>query len=408
MNNLSEKRKIAIFTYSLNSGGVSTFVAKLSEVFIRDKYEVDILTTEEKGEYYSTIKKRFNSVFNVYYGLFGWMPLGRIIHSIITGIIIRKKKYSIVFIIHSYAAQSSIFLYYRKTKVFSIIQNSEKNVIKLGCANKSGLNGIICVSPSIVESAKVIAKKTNCFLIENSVDVPSYDLFSNRSVFENKLRLLYVGRMDDWQKGIFILPHILKKCLEKTSNIELSLAGDGDDLPELKAQFNGLGISQFVKFLGLVESSEIKSLYASHHVLIMPSKFEGLPFVLIEAMSWGCVPVVSLLNGVTDFCVDDGKNGFLVERDNVQQFADSILKIYNNPHLWKMFSLSAREKVIRSFSFERMAGKYRDLVTISPKKNSSGFLNFLMMFELYSFKEVIPNKIILLFKKKIKRVTGKK
>jgi len=396
-------KKIAFITYALNYGGVSSYISDLANVFEKKGYQIDIITTEKKGEYFNVLKRKGRSLVNISFGIFRWIPLGRIIHSIITGIIIRKKGYNAVFISHSYAAQSSLFLYYRNTLTFSVIHNIEKNVVRLGCSNCNYLDSIICVSNNIYKKASVIAGEAKCVVIENGIFIPDDIEYYNRSGFEVPLRIVYVGRMDNWQKGIFCLPAIIKACTKNHEEIRLSIAGSGEDEDKLKEMFKKNKQENIINFLGTLPREEIMKLYSRHHILIMPSRFEGLPLTLMEAMSWGCVPVVSNLIGITDYCVDNEKNGFLVEVGDIGGYADKIRHIYKTKELWQTMSSAARDKAKKEFSIGKMAEKYMSLIYQFNGQRDMVCFHFLSMLELYTLEEIVPNGIIMGCKRLIRK-----
>ena len=80
----------------------------------------------------------------------------------------------------------------------------------------------------------------------------------------------------------------------------------------------------FVTFLGAVPPADVPALVARHDVLLMPSRYEGFGYTLVEAMAGGCVPVASRVRGSTDFIVDDGRTGFLFPVGDANAAADLL------------------------------------------------------------------------------------
>lgn len=142
------------------------------------------------------------------------------------------------------------------------------------------------------------------FCIPNAAEFPWTERITCGSA--RFLRLLYLGRVEDAAKGVLLLPSILQGL---GPSVTLTVAGGGPDLPVLQARC--LALPGQVRFLGEVPPSAVPGLLASHDALIMPSRFEGLPLVLIEAMAAGCVPVATRLSGVTDTLVTHGQDGLL-------------------------------------------------------------------------------------------------
>jgi hypothetical protein len=78
-------------------------------------------------------------------------------------------------------------------------------------------------------------------------------------------------------------------------------------------------------YAGALPHAKTMARLAEHDVLIMPSRFEGLPFALIEAMGLGVVPVVSRLPGCTEGLVEHGTSGFLAAVDRPGEFAEALV-----------------------------------------------------------------------------------
>lgn len=171
------------------------------------------------------------------------------------------------------------------------------------------------------------------------------------------LRLLYLGRIEDNSKGVFWLPQILR---ELRSPCQLTVAGDGPDLAELRSR-----LSEFddkVTFTGWIAPADIPWLVSQHELMIMPSRFEGFGLTLIEAMSQGCPAVVSKIAGVTDLIVTHGEDGLLFAVGDVKQAARHIDLLAQDPGLRARMSEAAILKVAIAFDNERVGKSYASLL----------------------------------------------
>jgi glycosyltransferase involved in cell wall biosynthesis len=116
------------------------------------------------------------------------------------------------------------------------------------------------------------------------------------------LRLLYAGRIENRQKGVFDLPEIDRRLTSDGIRVEWTIAGSGPDEAELRRRWS---FNQSVRWAGAVAPAAIDSVYASHDILVLPTRFEGFPVALLEAMSAGTVPVVSdIPSGVPEIVTD--------------------------------------------------------------------------------------------------------
>ena len=138
------------------------------------------------------------------------------------------------------------------------------------------------------------------------------------------LRLLYLGRLIQQQKNIFLLPDIVDQLKKRDLNFHLTIVGIGPDTKELLEKFRPHIESGHVKYMGEVEHKNVRSVYTNHTVFLLPSFFEGLPISLLEAMSNGCIPIVSdVESGVSEVIVH-GKNGWKVPTGSTQDFVEKI------------------------------------------------------------------------------------
>lgn len=171
------------------------------------------------------------------------------------------------------------------------------------------------------------------------------------------LKMLFLGRIEDQSKGVLSLPGILDRL---PASVSLTVAGDGPDLINLKRRCVGFGPR--VRFLGPVPYDAVASLLASHHVMVMPSRFEGFGLTLIEAMAAGCVPVASQIRGVTDWIVEDGQNGLLFPVGGGARAAMQIARLERDRALLSAMGKAARARAATAFGTEAMACRYVSLL----------------------------------------------
>lgn len=114
--------------------------------------------------------------------------------------------------------------------------------------------------------------------------------------------------------------------------LHLLVVGFGTDGDRLKNQVYELGISSDVTFTDKVTDDEIVELHKVGDIFCMPSPSELQCIAALEAMASG-KPVVAVEAGALPELCQDGKNGFLCEKDNVKQIAASLLRLVNDDRL---------------------------------------------------------------------------
>jgi glycosyltransferase involved in cell wall biosynthesis len=117
-----------------------------------------------------------------------------------------------------------------------------------------------------------------------------------------------------------------------------------------------------MSFLGAVEPNRVPALLAEQDALIAPSRFEGLPVTLAEAMACGCVPLTSHIKGVTDFLINDGKTGFLFPVGDMATAAAQVQRLMARPELLTEMSIAAKAVIRERFSVEDLGAAYHSLL----------------------------------------------
>lgn len=163
--------------------------------------------------------------------------------------------------------------------------------------------------------------------------------------------LLYVGT-PGLRKRTHLLPRILREVRRSVPDARLRIVGfdeGGDENLVLEAQ--RLGVLSAIEFVGPLRSEEVIPYYRAADVLVLPSAYEGLPMVLLEAMREGLVPVATRVSGHPE-AIDDGVNGYLVDLDDVDAMAERASRLIRKIDLRTEMSDCAREAVASVFSPE--------------------------------------------------------
>lgn len=168
--------------------------------------------------------------------------------------------------------------------------------------NAAGLTGVLAISCGI-EASK----------------------FANATPTNNKdPRILFLGRLD-YEKHIHNLLSAVAK-LPSSLNTQVEIVGDGGERAALEAQAKQLGIADQVKFLGHISEEELPKAYERATLFAMPSIAELQSIATMEAMASGR-PVVAADAMALPHLVHDGDNGYLFEPNDVDMFADRLLKV---------------------------------------------------------------------------------
>lgn len=153
-------------------------------------------------------------------------------------------------------------------------------------------------------------------------------------------RLACVARMDPAAKGQDLLLGVLARSEWRDRHIELNLFGSGPEEAVLRRLADTLRLNN-AHFRGHV--SKIGAIWEQNHLLVLPSRFEGLPLALVEAMWCGRPAVVTDVGGNTELCVD-GETGFVAPAPTVSAFSNALERAWEQRNEWPKLGKAARAR----------------------------------------------------------------
>jgi glycosyltransferase involved in cell wall biosynthesis len=165
----------------------------------------------------------------------------------------------------------------------------------------------------------------------------------------------FLGRLAP-QKAPEVTVRVFKKLLDERPATRVVLAGDGPESAGVRALMGELGIAGRVLALPAANGPEVIPAF---DLFLMTSRYEGFPYVLLEALAAGCAIVTTRVGGVAD-CVVDGVNGSVVDTLDPDPIARAVLAIVNDPARLAGMRAEARERAAL-FSIDRMLDRTADL-----------------------------------------------
>jgi glycosyltransferase involved in cell wall biosynthesis len=160
--------------------------------------------------------------------------------------------------------------------------------------------------------------------------------------------ILFVGRLHE-RKGLDLLLPIFKKVLDK-EEAHLKIVGSGEMEKSLRSQVDKLGIQKNVEFMGYLSDSDMQNEYSKASFFISPSRYEGFGIVLLEALASG-LPLVATNTGISSKVIEENKNGFLVNYENMEE---AILRLLRDQNLRMNMGHRSRE-IAQDYSWRRVA-----------------------------------------------------
>jgi glycosyltransferase involved in cell wall biosynthesis len=213
------------------------------------------------------------------------------------------------------------------------------------------------------EAVLVITPRLRRLLVSDGVEENRLHVIPpgvNPSLFEGpfkdpfagvgKPRVLFVGRLAS-QKGVGTL--VSAAALLKHPSARVLLVGDGPERKALERRARRIGVGDRVRFEGFLAHDRLPAAMAHADLLVLPSVYEELGTVLLEAVQAGLPVVASRTGGIPDV-IEDGANGLLVPPGEPEAFARAIDRLLADRDLARRLSEGAQERV-KDYDWEVLA-----------------------------------------------------
>jgi glycosyltransferase involved in cell wall biosynthesis len=210
---------------------------------------------------------------------------------------------------------------------------------------------ITSVSEAVaVELQEYGLDKNSITVIRNGVDESVFHP-SHRKGTEKYI--LYTGRLS-YRKGLFDFIESSRWVLNNYSDVHYIIPGKGELQNHLKDKAKQMGFDDKIKFLGFLDKERMINLYQNATIFVMPSHYEGLPTVLLEAMACG-LPVIATDIGGNNEVITSYENGILIPPKSPREMAKAINILLQDEDLRKKLGKNARDTIINKYTWEKIA-----------------------------------------------------
>jgi len=195
-------------------------------------------------------------------------------------------------------------------------------------------------------------------LIPNGVDVTRFTPIHGDTSIRGREQVVVCVSKLRYEKGIDVLLQAWCLVHQQAPQAQLIIVGSGYLQTQLECMAKALGIAASVEFTGL--QSDIPTQLHRGSLAVLPSRWEGMPNALLEAMACGLPCVATCVSGSEDI-IQHGVNGLLVESEDYQGMAQALLTLLHDPLLTQKYGQAARKTVERHYSLERVIDRYVEL-----------------------------------------------
>lgn len=190
-------------------------------------------------------------------------------------------------------------------------------------------------------------------VIGNGVDEKIFTPIKNKV---DEKYILYSGRLD-YRKGLFDLIESSKIICQVHPELSFVITGKGILVDKLKRRVNESGLKNNFNFVGFVSREKLIQLYQQATIYVLPSHYEGLPTVLLEAMACGCPVVATSVSGNLDVLTQD-HDGILVPPKSPDKIAEAVLKLLDDEKMRNTLGINARNTIENRFTWSIISKKF--------------------------------------------------
>lgn len=172
------------------------------------------------------------------------------------------------------------------------------------------------------------------------------------ATLSEEVRFLFVGTLSKGKQPLYAI-QLVNQLKENGIHVRLALFGDGPLYNELQEYIHSNGLSSFVTLRGNHDKTTVLNAYRKSHFLLLPSKSEGWPKAVAEAMFWGCVPIATPVSCVP-YMLGNGSRGLLLQ-EQMELDVPQIKMVLQNVDLHKALSNEGKNwsRNFTTNSFER-------------------------------------------------------
>ena len=196
-------------------------------------------------------------------------------------------------------------------------------------------------------------------VIGNGVDCERFCPASDKGPPDRTARdpvLIYAGRLVHG-KNIPLLLDAAAILAARGRRFRVRILGNGPQRRELKRAAARLGLTDRVEFPGRVDADKLPDEHRRSDVFVLPSRYEGMPNAVLEAMACGVPAVLTRFQGAEKI-VRSGYNGVVLRRDTPEELAEVLDALLRDPAARNTMGRHARQLMVAEFSWRRIADQY--------------------------------------------------
>ena len=227
------------------------------------------------------------------------------------------------------------------------------------------LNRIVCPSnqskADVIEELKVNAENVDVVL--NGIDLDSFN--RDERVEKKPYRIITTASADVPLKGLKFLIEAMTEIIEEIPEAHLMVLGRAKKEGDIAKQISRLNLEEKISFRSGLSQSEVVSLYASSHICVIPSLYEGFGFGAGEAMACG-LPLISTQSGGLKEVI--GQDAVIIEARSSKAIVKAVKDLFSNKEKQLALSRAGRKRMENEFNWMKAAEAYEEIYSKTIKE----------------------------------------
>jgi glycosyltransferase involved in cell wall biosynthesis len=345
------RRALWVSTSTKTRGGISTFVRTVRETQLWHQWHIRHVPTHCNGSVATRIGAFAIGLLRFLFELAFHRPDIVHIHTSSNGSFFRKSLllwissvFRVPSVMHVHGSEFEAFFADATTVVRLLIRSTLERadtVVALGSTWADRLQDIapqadVIVKPNAIRPGSPVEQRT-----------------------EAPVHVVFLGAVGD-RKGTFTLLDAWAKIAEGDGGLgaRMTIAGDGE-VDRARERVAALGVGASVEVLGWIASADVPELLASAQILVLPSRSEGQPMAILEAMAKGLCVVASNVGGIPELL--DQSCGVLVHPDDVVELADALTLVISDHDARAQFAANALRRIREEFDVDVISRRFDEL-----------------------------------------------
>jgi glycosyltransferase involved in cell wall biosynthesis len=354
------RRRVALFTPHLGPGGAEKVLLNIAGALDRDRFEIALVATQSHDERW---REKWEQVVDHIYDLAAIVSPERMIAAIYS--LVTNWKFDVILVQNSLAAYSAIGPIRRdfpEIRVIDLVHATDHawDILRVTASAAGQIDMRVAISEAGLRRLREAgAPRDASRLIRNGIDLAHFTAKPIRES-QNPKTVLFAGRLAAVKRST-LLVDIAREWTRLRANYKLGflVAGDGPERGRLLEYVRRAKLESMFTLLGMVD--DIRPLLEESDIVVVPSRSEGIPLIVLEAFA-AQRPVVCSRVGAVDEAVD-GATGVLVETGagEARRFAIAIHSLLVDPRQRDKMGKAGRQRVEELYERSRCQAQYRRL-----------------------------------------------